>query len=357
MAWRLILFVLLSPRLLAHQPVTARYSFSEHVLPVLEARCGGCHRQGGAGPMALLEYQEARPWAEAIKERVLERSMPPWFAEPGFEPLAGEHVLSPREVDILVDWASGGAPEGKKPAPAPASRKPPPAPPPPDNLELRSYDLGEVSLGAQGLSTTSILTDPAEDRHLASFTIAPGNPAVLRSALVYLEGGTETRQLLGAWVPGQEEVPWSGGAGLKLSARSKLRIELGYEKPQKLGGESLRVRAKLVAKLLRAPPRLEVLVTEVRSSGDSLPPDALLLAFFPDPALGPGRLLLGTGESEKTLLQLFATKAAWPITYRFLAPPAVVPGETLRWVPAGGCPEVGRVGLVFCAVPRASEKK
>ena len=310
--------------------------------------------------MALLEYQDARPWAEAIKERVLGRSMPPWFAEPGFEPLAGERVLSPREIDILVDWASGGAPEGKKPAPtrAPGGSKARQPLAKPDDLDSRSYDLEEVTLGASRSFTASVLVDLAlsGERHLAAFTIEPENPALLRSALVFLEGGAKT-QLLGTWVPGQEEGSWPGGAGFRLPALSKLRVELRLEKPWKLRGENLRARGKLHAKLHEAPPDLEVMISEVSIEQDSALPGARLLAFYPDPALGPGRLVLGPEKGERTLLQLLVTREEWPITYRFLKPPALDSGARLRWIPAKGRPEVSKVGLAFFAVPRASEKK
>src|SRR6185503_11174864 len=103
----------------AHTPVTARFTYARDVLPILERRCASCHRRGGIGPMSLLTYEEARPWAAAIRAEVLAGRMPPWPAEEGLR-FAGERSLSAREIDVFADWTSGGAPEGKAEAKAAA---------------------------------------------------------------------------------------------------------------------------------------------------------------------------------------------------------------------------------------------
>jgi len=62
--------------------------------------------------MSLLTYQEARPWAKAIKEEVLERRMPPWGAVKGFGEFRNEFALTQEEIHTIADWVEGGAPEG-----------------------------------------------------------------------------------------------------------------------------------------------------------------------------------------------------------------------------------------------------
>src|SRR5690349_4181306 len=57
-------------------------TFTRDVAPVLHKRCVECHRQGEVAGIAFTSYKEVRPWAKAIKERVLTRSMPPWLADP-----------------------------------------------------------------------------------------------------------------------------------------------------------------------------------------------------------------------------------------------------------------------------------
>jgi hypothetical protein len=70
--------------------------------------------------MSLVTFQEARPWAKAIKTAVVSRQMPPWFADPGYSHFANERRLSDAEIQTLTAWADSGAPEGDpKDAPAP----------------------------------------------------------------------------------------------------------------------------------------------------------------------------------------------------------------------------------------------
>src|SRR6266853_5299634 len=56
-------------------------TFTKDVAPILQRACQNCHRKDSMAPMPLLTYQEARPWARSIKEKVVKRDMPPWFVD------------------------------------------------------------------------------------------------------------------------------------------------------------------------------------------------------------------------------------------------------------------------------------
>ena len=95
-------------------------TFQKDVLPILQRNCQTCHRPGQVAPMSLLSYQEARPWAKAIKAAVTARKMPPWFADPSYGHFANDRSLKQSEIDTLVKWAdTGSAPGDPKDAPAP----------------------------------------------------------------------------------------------------------------------------------------------------------------------------------------------------------------------------------------------
>ena len=95
-------------------------TFHRDVLPILQRNCQTCHRPGQVAPMSLLTYQEARPWAKAIKSAVTARKMPPWFADPQYGHFVNDRSLKQSEIDTLVKWADNGAAEGDpKDAPAP----------------------------------------------------------------------------------------------------------------------------------------------------------------------------------------------------------------------------------------------
>src|SRR6266851_895390 len=73
-------------------------TFNKDVLPILQQRCQECHRPGQIAPMPFLSYRQTRPWAKAIREAVLTRKMPPWFADPRFGHFANDRSLQQSEI-------------------------------------------------------------------------------------------------------------------------------------------------------------------------------------------------------------------------------------------------------------------
>jgi hypothetical protein len=59
-----------------------------------------------------MTYEEARPWAKAMREEVLERRMPPWGAVEGVGAFRDNPSLTALEIEYIVGWVEGGAPEG-----------------------------------------------------------------------------------------------------------------------------------------------------------------------------------------------------------------------------------------------------
>src|SRR5882724_10145724 len=87
-------------------------TFYRDVLPILQNRCQECHRPGEMGPMPLTTYAETRRWAAAIREAVVSKKMPPWFADPCCGHFANDRSLSAGERETLIAWADARAPEG-----------------------------------------------------------------------------------------------------------------------------------------------------------------------------------------------------------------------------------------------------
>ena len=88
-------------------------TFSKDVAPILYSNCVVCHRPGEVAPMSLITYQNVRPWARAIKNKVMAREMPPWSASPASLKLANDRSLSQKDIETIVRWAEGGAPKGE----------------------------------------------------------------------------------------------------------------------------------------------------------------------------------------------------------------------------------------------------
>jgi hypothetical protein len=95
----------------AHDIITTKITFSKEISRLLYKRCATCHREGGSA-FSLMTYDEARPWAKAIKEEVLERRMPPWEAVKGFGEFRDDRGLTQEELETISAWVEGGAPEG-----------------------------------------------------------------------------------------------------------------------------------------------------------------------------------------------------------------------------------------------------
>ncbi len=104
----------------AQTPATP--TFTKDVAPIFQNKCESCHRPDSIAPMSLITYEEARPWARSIRERVASRNMPPWHIDPtvGIQHYKNDRSLSQNEIDTIVKWASNGAPKGDpKDMPAP----------------------------------------------------------------------------------------------------------------------------------------------------------------------------------------------------------------------------------------------
>ena len=93
---------------------SAQVTFNKDVSPIFQAKCQSCHEPGSIGPMSLVTYQDARPWARSIKTRVESRQMPPWHIDRsvGITKFKNDMSLSDEQVATIVAWVDGGALEG-----------------------------------------------------------------------------------------------------------------------------------------------------------------------------------------------------------------------------------------------------
>jgi hypothetical protein len=126
--------------------VNATRTFYKDVLPILQVHCLSCHGPDHLAPISFLTYRETRPWAEAMKQVVMLRTMPPsWSQQTSLFPPTEHHGLTPREVDTIVTWVEEGALAGDpRDAPSPfyvdwAERIGPASNAPPEGLPVTSF--------------------------------------------------------------------------------------------------------------------------------------------------------------------------------------------------------------------------
>src|SRR4029079_18701140 len=89
------------------RPVT----FSKDVAPILQAKCQECHQPNSIAPMSLITFEEVRPWARAIKDRVGTRQMPPWHIDQGVgvQKFKNDMSLTDEQISTIVSWVAQGA--------------------------------------------------------------------------------------------------------------------------------------------------------------------------------------------------------------------------------------------------------
>src|SRR5260370_9643771 len=104
---------------------TSSPTFSKDVAPVLYRTCASCHRPGDIAPMPLLTYEQVRPWAKSIREKVSLGQMPPWHSDAPRGTFSNDRRLTDAERDTLIRWASNGAPQGNLKDLPPAPQFPP----------------------------------------------------------------------------------------------------------------------------------------------------------------------------------------------------------------------------------------
>jgi hypothetical protein len=122
-----------------HDIITTSITWSRDVSRIVNNHCASCHHPDGAA-FSLMTYNDARPWAVAIKEEILRRRMPPWGAIKGFGEFRNDQALTPEEMERIVSWTDGGVPEGE----------PKDLPEPPKSLEPESFQHSTKELSISG---------------------------------------------------------------------------------------------------------------------------------------------------------------------------------------------------------------
>ena len=107
----------------AQDAAKAAPTFTRDVARILQEKCQGCHRVNQMAPMSLVTYDEVRPYARGIRQKVSTRMMPPWHLDRtvGIQTFKNDMSLSDREIDTIVRWVDAGAPQGN-PADMPAAK-------------------------------------------------------------------------------------------------------------------------------------------------------------------------------------------------------------------------------------------
>jgi hypothetical protein len=200
----------------AHDPITTKVTWSREIAPIVTKSCVGCHRQGGPAPMSLASYDDARPWAKAMRAEVVSRRMPRWSPVRGFGHFSNDRSLSAFEVSLIKSWADGGAPEGDGGTVESLSR-------PATRFDERIRLSPRTAEPAGQEQVFDAVTASPADRWMTGWRFFANDPAIVQAEFS-VAGGT----YVGNWVPPEEEVRLPAEVGVFLPAGSVLRVTVWY---------------------------------------------------------------------------------------------------------------------------------
>lgn len=309
----------------AHDAAPAA-TYARDVAPIFQKACVACHRSSGMAPMSLETYREARPWAKSIREAVVERKMPPWHADPKHGEFRNDRRLSAAEIDTIVGWVDGGAPQGDPAAAA--------APAFVDGWRIGKPDAvlqmtAEYTLGPQGPDEYQYFLVPTgftEDRWIQAAEARPGNSRVVHHIIAFIQpkqrpqptrgqggggstskpifykdqtlirvreetpvhdngctmalGGAGTRMdgserdmmptLLCGEAPGRDADVWGDGLAKFLPAGADLLLQVHYSR----NGATEKDRSSIGLVFARHPPGREVVTMPIQNHYFRIPPGA-----------------------------------------------------------------------------------
>ncbi len=250
----------------AHKGITSKFTYNDEVYPIFVNRCGRCHVDGGVGPMSLLKYEDAFPWAESLRTELLAASGEETLlprpstgsgrpdsiegrrsaegAEAGDFVRAAHRQISARELDIILDWATGGTPEGDKtrtPASVVYSNEWSRGKP---DLMIPMSQSFELAGDAFEKTEEFVLPVTVEQpRSVGQIDVLPGNPAMVRGVTILLRSKEGEVRALGTWFPRQTPIPLAVRPVARLEPGSALVARIHYKKTWKFEGKPMSDRS------------------------------------------------------------------------------------------------------------------
>ncbi len=347
-----------------HTPIASRWNYNEHLFPIFRDNCGSCHRDGGIAPMSLVSYQSAYPWAQSIREEVLGLRMPPWKAEDGFGDFRNGHALPAHQMDMILEWSSGGYPQG------PRSLRPDPPGPPAEwplgapDLELDMPEPFTVDAGTNELVRYFVLTaGNTADRFVTGADVMPGAAAVVRDVALYIDATGTARALdaedagpgfaevagrdfptaapLALWSPGRPSV-LQDAAVRHLPAGADIVARVHYKKTWITEYEEFVDQSRIGLYLSDDSARtVESMLVSSPEPADGLTlafsqhvaEDLSALAILPEVAVEARNVqvvAVTPGGARVPLLFLREPDTAWPTRYWFDAPIDLPAGSTIE---------------------------
>ncbi len=324
---------------LGHEPFPSRYMYQQDILPIIQEHCSSCHRSGGIAPMSLLEYQEAISWANSMKTMVLEGLMPPWLPKEGVGRFSGARSLSAEEIDMLVEWASGGTPEGEAiPQAAQVIDSKDWSLGDPDRILEPTEDIVLTEDESEKVHCLVLPTELDEDRWISALEFKPGAPTMVHDVTISLgETCSPGQRPVATWLPGDGAFLVPEGVAEKIPAGAKFALRVHYRKTWVDDGIEVRDRSKLGLYYASKGGRGRQPVQSLRLESDAhrLAEGARILALFPIPSskelTEPIKVVARRPDGGiLSLIEIDRFDPAWSAKYQAVPPVALPPGTVLE---------------------------
>jgi Copper type II ascorbate-dependent monooxygenase, C-terminal domain len=344
-------------------------TFSKDVAPILFKNCVSCHRPGDIAPMSLLTYENARPWAKAIREKVAVGNMPPWHATQAHGIFSNDRRLSEKDKETLIRWADAGAPKGDP-------RELPPAPKFADGWEIGTPDVvismpREFEVKESGTIAYQFFETPTnftEDKWIQAIEVRPGARSVVHHVLVFCREPGERRppaftqvvpnlgsfghggerglpgSLIATTAPGTNAMTFKPGSAMRIKAGAVLAFQVHYT----ANGAATKDRTSVGVIFAKQPPHQEIrnsafvnplftipagAANQAVESAIQFSEDCHIWALFPHTHLrGKSweyRLVYSDGRTE-VVLSVPKYDFNWQTYYVFAKPLAVPKGTRLE---------------------------
>ncbi|MFN0087733.1 MAG: thiol-disulfide isomerase [Blastocatellia bacterium] len=275
-------FLAATHQLSGSRAMAGQITFTKDVAPILFKNCTECHRQGEIAPMSLMSYAEVRPWAKSIRERVLDRSMPPWSADPKVGHWANDPRLSQQEIESITQWVAAGAPKGD-------DKDMPAAPKYSDGWTIGAPDAviqmqEEYTVPADGTIPYlyySMPTGFTEDKWIQAMEIRPGNRSVVHHVIAYAQdpnvkdsspGGEgeirRGRTHLGGITPNKTGAVFAPGTAKLIRKGSNIVFQMHYT----TNGSVAKDRTKIGFIFAKEPARTEIFTGNAINTRFAIPP-------------------------------------------------------------------------------------
>jgi hypothetical protein len=250
----------------------SKVTYSKDVAAILYQRCVECHRAGEVAPMVFTSYQAVRPWAKAIRERVVTRAMPPWSADPHVGEFKNDRRMPQSDIDTIVAWVNAGAPEGD-------SKDLPPAPKFTEGWNIgkpdQIFDFGaDFEVPADGVVPYQYFKVPSnftEDRWVEAAEIRPQHRDVTHHINVFMITGNQTiatGPMLTGFAPGVQPLNLEPGTAVLVKAGTTFLFQAHYTP----NGKAVKDRSFVGIRFAKQQPKLRSITDRAMNAFFKIPP-------------------------------------------------------------------------------------